>query len=245
VSATPRSRPQFEVLDWQETPLGPLYLRRRELLSRPGTVLTEVVLNHHLLMSSLHTESEVALVTEACSWHGGAPVSALVGGLGLGYTARAVLTVPTVRQVTVVEKLPQVIRWLGDDLLPLSGALNGDPRLSIQEGDVYALLLEPPAERYDLVLIDVDHSPTEPLDPASLPFYGAAGLRRVAGHLRPGGVLGVWSAGDDDAFAAALRSVFPEVERRYVRWTNRLLDPPEEVEDTLFLARVAVPGATA
>jgi spermidine synthase len=232
------SKPRFEILDWQETALGPIYLRRRELLSRPGTVLTEVVFGHDLLMSSLHTESERALVTESLAWHvAGGPLSVLVGGLGLGYTAHEALAAPTAQSVTVIEALPQVIRWLEDGLLPLSAALTADARLSVREGDVYSMLLGPPGERYDLILIDVDHSPREPLDPKSLPFYTAEGLRRVREHLRPGGVLGVWSAGDDDAFAAELETEFAAVTRRPIRWRNLQVEPPEEIEDTVFLAR--------
>jgi spermidine synthase len=238
LTQNPKTKLHFEVLDWQDTPLGPLYLRRRELLSRPGTVLTEVVLDHQLLMSSLHTESERALVTEALAWHTtGDPLTVLVGGLGLGYTAHEALAARTVRSVTVIERLSQVIRWFKDGLLPLSAALTSDARLTVREGDVYSMLLGPPGDRYDLVLIDVDHSPREPLDPRSRPFYQAEGLRHVQEHLRPGGVLGVWSAGDDDAFAAELEAVFSDVARRRIRWKNLQLEPPEEIEDIVFLAR--------
>ena len=44
----------------------------------------------------------------------------LVGGLGLGYTAHAALADPRVAHVTVVDRLPAVIGWLRDGLLPLS-----------------------------------------------------------------------------------------------------------------------------
>ena len=49
---------QFEVLAYEPTPLGVLCLRRRELLSQPGVMVTEVTLNHEFLMSSLYTQSE-------------------------------------------------------------------------------------------------------------------------------------------------------------------------------------------
>ena len=52
----------LEILAYEETPLGPLCLRRRELLSSPGTVLTEVTLNHAFLMSSYNTVSELSLI---------------------------------------------------------------------------------------------------------------------------------------------------------------------------------------
>ena len=76
----------LEILDYVETPLGMLCLRRRELLSQPGTVVTEVTINHEFLMSSLNTDSEVALARRAIEWHGKDDLDVLVGGLGLGYT---------------------------------------------------------------------------------------------------------------------------------------------------------------
>ncbi len=46
----------LEILAYEPSPLGPLCLRRRELLSQPGTIVTEVTLNHEFLMSSLYTD---------------------------------------------------------------------------------------------------------------------------------------------------------------------------------------------
>ena len=43
----------LEILAYEESPLGLLCLRRRELLSQPGTIVTEVTLKHEILMSSL------------------------------------------------------------------------------------------------------------------------------------------------------------------------------------------------
>ena len=207
------AKPRFEILDYLDTPLGPLCLRRRDLLSQPGVEVTEVTLDHELLMSSLNVVSEEALATHALAWHGGpGPHDVLVGGLGLGYTAHAALRDPRVAQVTVIEALPAVIGWLREGLIPLAPTLNEDLALTVTEADVYALLLEPPEQTWDLLLIDVDHSPSEPLGPTSARFYTPEGLTRVAEHLNPGGVLAVWSAGvgDDDWFTENLAAVFAE-----------------------------------
>lgn len=230
--------PRFEVLDWVETPLGPLCLRRRELLGRPGALVTEVTLDHELLMSSLNTVSEEAQATRALAQHPGRGLRVLVGGLGLGYTAAAALASDRVARVRVIELLPAVAGWLRDGLIPLADRLNADPRLEVVLGDVYGLLLGPPAETWDLVLVDVDHAPDEPLGPASAAFYGDDGLARAARHLRPGGLLSLWSAGGDDpALAAALARTFDDVRVERVAWTNELIDEGVEVEDVLFVAR--------
>ena len=76
------NRFNLQVLAYETTPLGDLCLRRRELLSRPGTVITEITLDHQLLMSSHNTVSERALATEALGRHPGDNLSVLVAGLG-------------------------------------------------------------------------------------------------------------------------------------------------------------------
>jgi spermidine synthase len=109
-----------EFLAHQDTTIGTLILRRRELLSRPGTVITEIMLDHALLMSSCNTVSERALSRIALEMYAGDGLEVLVGGLGLGYTAWEVLRSPRVARVEVVELVPAAIEWMRDGLLPLS-----------------------------------------------------------------------------------------------------------------------------
>ena len=61
----------LEILTYEDTPLGPLCLRRRELLSAPGTVVTEVTLDHAFLVSSYNTASGRALASVAPEMHEG------------------------------------------------------------------------------------------------------------------------------------------------------------------------------
>jgi spermidine synthase len=229
------SPPQFEILAHESTPLGLLLLRRRQLLTRPDTSVTEVTLNHEFLMSSLHTDSERALASTALAMHDGEDLDVLVGGFGLGYTAQAALASARVRRVEVVELLPQVIGWLKQGLIPLSAELNAEPRLEVVEGDVYARLAAPPERAFDLILIDVDHSPDEPLDVARGAFYREEGLGAARRHLAPGGVLAVWSYAESSPFTEALRAVFPEVRVEAVTFQNELVD--QEHTDWLFFAR--------
>lgn len=227
--------PKLEILAYEPSKLGLLCLRRRELPGRPGVSITEITLEHEFLMSSYLTASERALATVALEMHAGRGLDVLVGGLGLGYTAHAALQSDRVARVDVVEYLPQVIHWLATGLIPLAPALNADARLRVIEGDVYARLLAPPTRRYDLILIDVDHSPTEALGSTSVSFYAEEGLRRARLHLAPGGVLGVWSYAQHSPFTAALRRVFGEVREEPVTAFNDLID--EEQTDWLFFVR--------
>ena len=61
--------------------------------------------------------------------------------------------------------IAQVIEWLREGLVPLADELNVETRLSVVQGDVYARLLSAPTDApFDVILIDVDHSPEDQLD---------------------------------------------------------------------------------
>lgn len=232
----------FQVLAYEPTPLGTLCLRRRELLSQPGVIVTEVTLNHEFLMSSLYTESERQLARIAVSLHGGHSLRVLVGGLGLGYTAQTAIDAEQVAHVDVMELLPQVIDWMERGLTPLSQELTGRSDVRFQAADVYeSLLQETSAPIYDVIMIDVDHSPDDRLaeDGVGQQFYTAAGLRAACGHLRPGGVLAVWSYAASSPFADAMQDVFPAVHVEPVSYHNQLVN--ESATDWLFFGQLS-PG---
>jgi spermidine synthase len=226
---------KLEILAHEMSPLGLLCLRRRESLSQPGTIVTEVTLNHEFLMSSLYTDSERALARTAMQMHEGEDLRVLVGGLGLGYTAHETLLADRVAGVEVVELLPQVIDWLANGLMPLSSELRDERRLVVTQGDVYRRLAGPADDLFDVILIDVDHSPEERLGEGSISFYTTPGLLAVRRHLAADGVLAVWSYAESSPFANALRTVFEQVLVEPVTYNNHLID--QQRTDWLFFAR--------
>ena len=227
--------PLFEILAYEETDLGVLCLRRRELLAEPGTIVTEVTLNHEFLMSSYLTASERALSETALRLHHGTSLRVLVGGLGLGYTVHAALDSERVASCEVIEYLPQVVGWLRQRLIPLADELSAEPRLQVTQADVYQHLAETPNSQRDLILIDVDHSPDDNLATTNGRFYTADGLRLAKQHLAPDGILGVWSYAESSPFADALRETFREVHVEQVTVFNSLIK--EDQTDWLFFAR--------
>lgn len=237
------SHSNLEILGYETTPLGYLCLRRRELLSKPGTVITEITLDHQLLMSSHNTVSERALADEALARHPGHELSVLVGGLGLGYTAASALQSERVRRVEVIEIFPAVVGFLREGLVPLSSELLADPRFSVRQGDVYATLREPADERWDVILIDVDHSPGDHLGAGNESFYTESGLARARRHMAPHGILAVWSYQESSPFSDALRRAFDVVEVVPVVYMNDLVE--EEHTDWLFVARGEPDGGRA
>lgn len=220
----------FEELDYQVTPIGALILRRRMERSL-GVVVYEIKLGDAFLMSSLFTASEIALARLGLAALGRDGLDVLVGGLGLGCTAAAVLEDTRVRSLHVVELLAPVIEWHREGLLPLGPTLTGDPRCHFMQGDFFALSQSPagflpdaPHRRFDAILLDIDHAPDFVLDPANESFYTPAGLLALARHLVPDGVFGLWSNDPpNDQVKATLADVFAKVEAHVVRFPNPYL----------------------
>jgi spermidine synthase len=240
----------FEELDYRETPIGALSLRRRREL-RLGVDVFEIKLGEDFLMSSLFTASEIALARLGLAELAGRNLDVAVGGLGLGYTAAAVLESTQIGSLVVIEALAAVIDWHRSGLVPLGAALAGDPRCRFIHGDFFALAAadagfdpQAPGRRFDAVLVDIDHSPDGLLDPRNAAFYQPAGLRRLAAKLRPGGVFGLWSnALPDEAFTARLRNCFVEARAEPVTFHNPLQDRP--FTQTVYLARTQLAPAAA
>jgi spermidine synthase len=235
---------RFEEIDWRPTAKGDISLRRRRDPSL-GIDVYEIKLGDEFLMSSLFTEGEIALAQLGLRKLPDTGLDVVVGGLGLGYTAQAVLEDPRVRTLAVVEALGEVIEWHERELLPLGPVLTSDPRCHLVHGDFFALSgttlgLDPeaPDRQFHAILVDIDHSPRHVLHPDHSAFYERAGMRRLAGHLRPGGVFALWSNDPpDEAFNAVLAETFAESEAHIVAFHNHLQD--REGANTIYVARSA------
>ena len=128
----------------------------------------------------------------------------LVGGLGMGFTLRAVLDgVPMSAKIIVAEILPAVIAWNRAELAHLARSPLEDPRVAVVERDVAEIIAAAPSA-FDAVLLDVDNGPAALTVDKNEGLYGPAGLAAIRQCLRPGGVLGVWSADPDKAFERRL-----------------------------------------
>ena len=218
---------RFEELDWQPTAWGEISLRRRRDPALDVDVF-EVLLGDEYLMSSLFTVAEEELARlglAALAEPDG--VDVVVGGLGLGCTARAALEDGRVRSLHVVEALAEVIGWHERALLPAAEELTGDPRCRLVQGDFFALAGEPStwAERLPepvhAVLLDIDHSPDNLLHPRHGAFYSAEGLRRLRDRLHPGGVFALWSDDPPEpGFLNRLADVFAAADAHVVPFAN-------------------------
>lgn len=229
--------PLYEELDFCQTELGALLLRRRRPVSMPDTWVYEVKLDDRFLMSSLVHDSEDELARLSLRRLEGRGWRVLVGGLGLGHTVAAVMAWSQVETIEVVEYLSEVIDWHRRELVPLAAALGDDERCRIVQGDCFQWIRNGTGGSYDAVLIDVDDSPEHLLSPEHGSFYTATGLADARRSLRPGGVFALWTAGPALAgFLDRMRQVFGDVEAQAVHFHN----PLHDVDDvnTIYLAQV-------
>lgn len=228
---------RFQELDWADTDIGVISLRRR-LDPVLGAEVHEVKLDDEFLMSSAFTAAEEELARLGLAAAAGAELDVLVGGLGLGCTARTALEDSRVRSLAVVEGLAPVIDWHRRELLPLGRELNADPRTRYLHADFFALVAAEPQQRRHAILLDIDHSPVNVLDTGHADFYRPEGLRRLAAHLHPGGVFALWS--DDppaEEFTSALAEVFARTETHVVDFPNPYGGPPGA--NTIYVATLA------
>lgn len=233
----------FEELDYQETPLGDISLRRRAEPRLGGKILFEVKLGDEFLMSSLFTEAETQLARLGLARLEGSDLDVVVGGLGLGYTADAALKIPSVRSLIVVEVMEPVIDWHRRGLVPLGKTLVSDSRCTLLHADFFEVasstgtgfFRSDPNRQVHAVLLDIDHSPSHWLNPGNSTFYTQRGLRNLADKLHPGGVFGLWSNDPpDDEFVRLLETVFQFTESHIVSFPNPYQGG--ESSNTVYLA---------
>ena len=192
---------------------GETVLRERR---RPdGAVVHELVVNGVFAMDSTETTSERALAGFARAARG----AVLVGGLGLGYTAAAVLDQqPGPERVDVVELDAALLAAARAGATPLLARVAQDSRTRLHVGDVAATLTGngPAVGPWDAVLLDVDNGPDFLVHPGNAGLYEEPALAAARARLAPGGVLALWCQGPAPALLARLQHLDGSVrEHRY------------------------------
>ena len=164
-----------------------------------------IMVGANTLMNSRMSGSETALAELACDrLRGRQKCRVLIGGYGMGFTLRAALAGlgPDAR-ILVAELVPAVLAWARGPMAGLTGDGLRDPRVSIREGDVRDVIA---AERagFDAILLDVDNGPDGLSRSANDRLYDLRGLEAARRALRPNGLLAIWSAAPNAAFAGRL-----------------------------------------
>lgn len=168
-----------------------------------------LTLDGRVLMTSTARRSEEALGKAACAHlaHHALP-AVLVGGLGMGFTLRAVLDeLPAAAKVTVAELNDVVARWCRGPMAALTHDAVSDPRVKVELRDVMKLIGEAahggPAHRYDAIVIDLYEGPGSGTL-RSDPLYGARACAEARQALKKGGVFAIWGEAFDEAYLKRL-----------------------------------------
>ena len=242
-------KPHFEEIDYQQTPLGEVILRRRTMMTLDNLEVYEIMLGADFLMSSLFTVVEEALSTLGLAATEKAfpendQLNVVVGGLGLGYTAKVALDHATVGELIAVDYLQPVIDWHQKGLVPLGAGLTADSRCRFEHGDFFKRAVQEEGVGFDssdsdkklhAILLDIDHSPDHLLNERHASFYEEDGLRKMTEQLHAGGIFALWS--DDppeENFMNALNKVFAKVETHIVPFNNPILR--RDSESTVYVA---------
>ncbi len=194
------------------TDRGDIVLRRRE-----DDDALELRVNGTFVMDTLETETErlLATITLDALPHTidqSPSVTAVVGGLGLGFTVAEVLDDPRVDRVVVAEIEPSLVEWHRHGLVP--GSPIGDDRVDVQVADIRDVIAQLGTDSVDAILLDVDNGPDALVYETNADVYSAEFLDICRAKLRPPGLLAVWSAATAPALLAALADTFGRCEQR-------------------------------
>ena len=149
----------WKKIDYISTEEGILELRQR------GEKDFLITIGSQILMNSLSNRSEVVLGQLGCGHlKESSNPRVLVGGLGMGFTLKAVLdTLPTSAQVVVAEMNPTVLEWCRGPLTTLTENAVGDPRVTVEIGDVARRIrmtaVNGGESRFDAIVLDLYRGP--------------------------------------------------------------------------------------
>lgn len=195
----------MERLGHAETSRGEVDLLQRE----DGAV--ELRVNGTFVMDTHEVSSETALAQQALAACAD-PRRVLVGGLGLGYTAHALLGDPRVEQVVVAEVEGPLIGWMRDGTVPHGPGFLADERIRLDHLDVRLAVAEAVDEAYDLVLLDTDNGPDQLVHESNAELYSPAFLADLRRVVSPRGLVAVWSAHEAPDLVEALRGAIGPTE---------------------------------
>jgi spermidine synthase len=176
-------------------------------LRRRDDGATELRVDGVFVMDDVETTSE-RLLARVATDAGAREV--LVGGLGLGFTARELLADPAVERVVVAELHGEIVDWMRDGRIEGADLL-ADPRLDVVVDDVRDVVARQPAASLDAIVLDVDNGPDFLVHPDNAAVYGATFVAECARRLRPSGRLLVWSMADSPPLRSVLGEHFDEV----------------------------------
>lgn len=194
----------WQTIESVPTKTGLLELRKR------GERDFLITIDGRVLMNSQSSRSEEALGELACAHlRDSVQPRVLVGGLGMGFTLKAVLdTLPATARVKVAELNPVVVTWCRGPLATLTDHAVSDTRVQVNTCDVKLLIqshaIDDAPEKFDAIILDLFTGPYMHSHKRDDPLFGISAMKRAWSALKPGGVFAVWGEAYDAGFAKRL-----------------------------------------
>jgi len=160
----------------------------------------ELRVNGVFVMDDVETSSEQVLARTVIDL-GAREI--VVGGLGLGYTLRALLASPQVSRVVVAELHPEIVGWMREGTIPGAELLT-DERTQVVVGDVRDVVGAQSPASLDAIVLDVDNGPDFLVHDDNAAVYGRDFIAVCVSRLRAGGHLCVWSMNDSQELRRAM-----------------------------------------
>lgn len=171
-----------------------------------------IMVGPQVLMNSLANRSETVLGQLGCDHlKGSGTPRVLVGGLGMGFTLRAVLdSLPPAAEVVVAELNPTVVEWCRGPLAALTESAVSDPRVTVEICDVARRIRRTAVDggesRFDAIILDLYRGPHAKTHHSDDPLYGSRAIDNMRAALKPCGAVAVWGEQYDEGFDKRLRS---------------------------------------
>lgn len=208
----------WETIESVPTHEGLLELRKR------GKRDFLITVGGSVLMNSMAHRSERALGQLACAHLKDAShPRVLIGGLGMGFTLKAVLDMlKPGAKVLVAELNPVVMEWCRGPLARITDGAAIDPRVKVEIGDVADLIRHysegDASDKFHAVILDLYTGPYVRSHKNDDPLFGRAAINRAGAALRSNGVFAVWGENYDAGFAKRLaRSGFESTGHRSIK----------------------------
>jgi spermidine synthase len=196
----------WKVIESIYTDEGVLELRQR------GERDFLIMIGSQILMNSLTNRSEVMLGQLGCDHlRERENPRVLIGGLGMGFTLKAVLdTLPPNSRVVVSELNPIVAEWCREPLAGLTDNAINDSRVTVEIGDVAQRIRRSAVNggesRFDAIILDLYRGPHGKSHHSEDPLYGSRAIENMRAALKPCGVVAVWGENYDEGFNKRLQS---------------------------------------
>ena len=192
----------------------------------------EIIMNGVFIMASYNRLSSEQLVNKPMErlkfQH---DVHILIGGLGMGFSAKEACSFPYISHIDVVEIESIIIGWNRTYFSENNHGCLDDPRIHMIVEDFYDYVMETP-NTYDLICMDIDNGPGLLVKETNQRVYQPSFFRGIKEIMEPHGIFSIWAYDKDEDLVGRIKKIFPNCSVEEVVEKN----PNRELSYYIYLA---------